>query len=543
VTTIAPYRAPERPGRDGFWQLVHAEWTKFRTVRGWVIAVVAAVLLIDVLGLLLVDSGANSCSGSCGAGHVPIGPGGEAVVDTFYFVRQPLSGDGSLTVRVTSLTGEYEPQGGFVGPNPAPPLAKGLMPWSKTGIIITQNTSQGSAYAAVMLTGQHGVQMQYNYTGDVAGLQGRVSGTSPRWLRLTRSGDMITGYDSADGRHWTKVGAVQLSGLPRTVQAGMFTASPVDFRGNFPSYAQTGGGDWPSVATGVFDHVSLRGGQPGSTWAGQLIGGNAPMYSQPRVPIRGSHRTRLVGPKIGFSQAGGRFTVTGSGDIAPAVGGGVNTNYATGTISDHLVAVIFGLIVLTVIGAMFMTTEYRRGMIRVTLAASPRRGRVLAAKAVVIGFVSFVLGVAAAAVAVFAGPAISRSRGVYVLPAGLPTALEVIVGVGALLAVAAVLAVAVGTILRRSVAAVATVIAVFVLPYILGETSVVSPGVSEWMFRVTPIAAFAVQQAVPQYPQVIGQYGPPEYFALAPWAGLLVLCGYAAMAATVACVLLRRRDA
>jgi ABC-type transport system involved in multi-copper enzyme maturation permease subunit len=544
MTTIAPYRAPHRAGRDGFWQLVHAEWTKFRTVRGWVIAVIAAAVLIDVLGLLLVDSGANSCSGTCGANHVPIGPGGEAVVDTFYYVHQPLSSEGSLTVRVTSLTGEYVPQGGStVGPNQPPPLKKGLMPWSKAGIIITQDTSQGSAYAAVLVTGQHGVRMQYNYTGDVAGLPGRVSAASPRWLRLTRSGDTITGYDSADGRHWTKVGTVQLSRLPGTVQAGLFTASPVDFQANFPSYAQTGGGDSPSVATAVFDHVSLHGGQPGSTWVGQLIGANGLMYSQPRVPTRGSLRTRPVGPEIGFRQAGSRFTVTGSGDIAPAVGGGVNTNYATGTISDHLVAVIFGLIVLTVIGAMFMTTEYRRGMIRVTLTTSPRRGRVLAAKAVVIGLVSFVLGLVAAAVAVLAGPPISRSRGVYMLPVGWPTALEVMVGVGALLAVAAVLAVAVGTILRRSVAAVATVIAVFVLPYILGDTSVVAPAVSEWMFRATPIAAFAVQQSVPAYPQVIGQYGPPEYFALAPWAGLLVLCGYTAVALTVAYSLLRRRDA
>jgi hypothetical protein len=35
----------------------------------------------------------------------PVGPGGEAVTDSFYFVRQPLAGNGSITVRVTSLTG------------------------------------------------------------------------------------------------------------------------------------------------------------------------------------------------------------------------------------------------------------------------------------------------------------------------------------------------------------------------------------------------------------------------------------------------------
>jgi ABC-type transport system involved in multi-copper enzyme maturation permease subunit len=525
VTTVAPYRAPERTGRDGFWQLVHAEWTKFRTLRGWVIAVIAAAVLIDVLGLVLPAGTSNNASS-----HrvVPTGPGGEAVVDSYYLVGQPLSGDGSLTVRVTLLTGKYLHTGGFIGPHsPAGPTT-GLMPWSKAGIIITQSTRQGSPYAAMMVTGQHGVRMQYDYTGDIAGLPGHVSAASPRWLRLTRSGDTITGYDSADGHHWTEVGTLHLAGLPETVQAGLFVASPLDFQSNFPSYAQSGGGSSPSLATGIFDHVSLQGGQLGRTWTGHMIGANGPVFS---------------GPQIGFRQAGGRFTITGTGDIAPVVGGGANTSFPTGTIADHLIAVILGLILLVVIGAMFVTTEYRRGMIRVTLAASPRRGRVLAAKAVVIGLVCFVLGLFAAALAVIAGIQISRSRGVYVLPVSWATEVQVIVGTAALLAVAAVLAVAVGTILRRSVVAVATIIVIFVLPYILGDTSVVDPSVSEWMFRLTPVAAFAVEQSVPQYSQVAGQYGPPEYFALAPWAGLAVLCGYAALALALAYVLLRRRDA
>ena len=59
---------------------------------------------------------------------------------------------------------------------------------------------------------------------------------------------------------------------------------------------------------------------------------------------------------------------------------------------------------------MFITAEYRRGLIRTTLAASPRRGRVLAAKAVVIGAVTFAAGLVAAAVAVILGaPAGSRA--------------------------------------------------------------------------------------------------------------------------------------
>ena len=45
----------------------------------------------------------------------------------------------------------------------------GLEPWSKAGLIIKASTRQGSAYAAMMVTGGHGVRMQYDYTQDVAG--------------------------------------------------------------------------------------------------------------------------------------------------------------------------------------------------------------------------------------------------------------------------------------------------------------------------------------------------------------------------------------
>jgi hypothetical protein len=31
---VTPYRSQAAAGRESFWHLVHAEWTKFRTVRG-----------------------------------------------------------------------------------------------------------------------------------------------------------------------------------------------------------------------------------------------------------------------------------------------------------------------------------------------------------------------------------------------------------------------------------------------------------------------------------------------------------------------------
>jgi ABC-type transport system involved in multi-copper enzyme maturation permease subunit len=527
--TITPYRTSQKASKDGFWQLVHAEWTKFRTLRGWVIAVVLAAVLVDVLGLLVVRPH-TPCGGNCKL-SVPIGPGGEAVNDSFYFVRQPLPGDGSITVRVTSLSGAIDATAGRILPGQASSagLQNGLVPWAKAGIIITQSTRQGSAYAAMMVTGSHGVRMQYDYTADVAGMPGAVSAASPRWLRLVRSGDTITGYDSANGIRWLTVGTVRLAGLTGTVQAGMFATSPLDFTPNFRTYAESGGSLSPSVATGVLDQVSLHGGQPGAGWAGTEVGARGTDYS---------------GPGIGFRRAHGQFTVTGSGDIGPVVSGAVNTTYDTETVAIHLVlGVVLALIVMVVIAAMFMTVEYRRGLIRTTLAASPRRGRLLAAKALVIGLVTFALGTAAVAIAVIAGIQVSRAGGQYILPISALTELRVIAGTGAMLALASVLAMSIGAVVRRSVAAVAAVIVVILGPYILGVTGVLPATASEWILRVSPVAAFAIEQSVPAYHQVIGQYAPPDYYPLAPLAGLAVLCGYVVLGLGLAAYLLRRRDA
>src|SRR6202042_494609 len=129
------------------------------------------------------------------------------------FARQPLTGNGTLTARVTSLTGKHVKINGGPVQVGSGYLVPGLASWAKAGIIIKQGTKQGSAYAAMMVTGGNGVRMQYNYTGDTAGPAGAVSAAHPRWLRLTRSGGTITGYDSADGTRWTRGGTVQLTGV------------------------------------------------------------------------------------------------------------------------------------------------------------------------------------------------------------------------------------------------------------------------------------------------------------------------------------------
>ena len=84
--TITPYRPGQQAARDGFAQLLRAEWTKFRTVRGWVIGMVVAALVTVGLGLLISIGGSNSCqksptapvlSGAACLPRVPLGPGGQ----------------------------------------------------------------------------------------------------------------------------------------------------------------------------------------------------------------------------------------------------------------------------------------------------------------------------------------------------------------------------------------------------------------------------------------------------------------------------------
>ena len=70
-------------------------------------------------------------------------------------------------------------------------------------------------------------------------------------------------------------------------------------------------------------------------------------------------------------------------------------------------------------------------------------------------------------------------------------------------------------------------------------------GAGDWLLRVTPAAGISLQQAYPQYEQVASTvYSSLNgYYPLSWWVGLLVLCGWTAVALAVAAYLLRRRDA
>jgi ABC-type transport system involved in multi-copper enzyme maturation permease subunit len=170
----------------------------------------------------------------------------------------------------------------------------------------------------------------------------------------------------------------------------------------------------------------------------------------------------------------------------------------------------------------------------------------------VIGAVGFAAGLVGATLAIAVGTPLLRRAGGLQWPVSLLTEARMVAGTGALLAVAAVLALAIGTIVRRSAPAIAIVIVVIVVPYLLAFNTVPGSqpqgsgngGGPAWPLQITPAAALSVQQSVPKFSQLAAGYALQNgYYPLGPWAGLAVECAWATAALALAFFLLRRRDA
>lgn len=473
------------PGRAGLRQMLRAEWVKISSLRATAWCLALGVGLTILLSAWFVSS-------SKFFGELP------APIDTFSFVHQSMSGDGTVVARVVAQDASH--------------------PWAKAGIMIKDGLTSGSPYAAMMLTPGHGVRWEANFTTDEAG----DTDGAARWLRLTRSGGTVTGYESTDGTTWRAVGTVGLDRLPATVQVGMFVSSPLAIR-----YVQGGGaqsiGVTRTVGVAVFDHV----GTAPAAAAGWTYTAVAP------VPREGQPQRR-PGPG-GVSEVDGSFTVTGDGDVAWFGIPSYQRPDARDLVSDSLQGVQLGLLAAVVLGVLAATGEYRSGTIRTTLAATPRRGRVLAAKAVLVGAVVFVAGLAASVGAFLVAQPILRDRGMR--PPAYPVrslaeadVLRAVTGTAAFLALVAVLAFAVGMVLRRSGGAIGLMVALLLVPQLVGGW--LSLEADRWLQRLTPAAGLAIQQTVTRFDT-----------AITPWGGLAVLAGYAAVALAVAYWRLRRRNA
>jgi ABC-2 type transport system permease protein len=196
-----------------------------------------------------------------------------------------------------------------------------------------------------------------------------------------------------------------------------------------------------------------------------------------------------------------------------------------------LVGLYLGQLIIAVLGALTITSEYATAMIRTSLAVQPRRGTLFAAKAVVFAVVSLVTGLVASFASFFIGQAILSSKHLNTT-LSQPHVLRAVIGGGLFLAVCGLLSFGLGAILRHTAAAITASIG---LLFVLTIVSNFLP--QSWQVHVDKwIPANAGSQ-------IWTVVTDPTAHLFSAWTGFGVFVAYAAIAIAAGLILFRKRDA
>jgi hypothetical protein len=190
-----------------------------------------------------------------------------------------------------------------------------------------------------------------------------------------------------------------------------------------------------------------------------------------------------------------------------------------------LLGVWFGQVTFAVVGVLTMTSEYATGSIRSTLAAVPRRGMLLAAKLVTVGLIAFSIGTAISLTAFLAGQAVlaGQHRAVGL---GDPGSARAVLSAGIYLTAMGLLGVALGALLRHTVAAVLAVLALGLGPTLLA--ALLPVWVRDHVLYYLPGPVGYRITATDPAPTVV------DFVALSAWVAVLALLAF---------VVMHRRDA
>jgi len=194
-----------------------------------------------------------------------------------------------------------------------------------------------------------------------------------------------------------------------------------------------------------------------------------------------------------------------------------------------LFGLILGQLVIAVLGALTITSEYSTGMIRTSLSVMPRRGVWFAAKAVVFGAIALVVGLVTSFASYFVGQAILSTQHIN-SSIGQPGVLRAVIGGGLFLGVCGLLSFGLGAVLRHTAGAITASIGLLFVLYIL---SGFLP--NNWAVHIDKWIPFNAGGAIWE-----NQSGTAMF---SPWTGFAVFCAYAAIALGAGLILFRKRDA
>ncbi|HET7694408.1 MAG TPA: phospholipase D-like domain-containing protein [Vicinamibacterales bacterium] len=215
------------------------------------------------------NTGAAGDAGAAGGTFTVKGAGADVwgTADAFQYAYRTLTGDGSIVARVATI--------------------ENVNAWTKAGVMIRNSTSPSAAHAFMVVAASplKGVPFQRR-TADGGGSTSTAGSqsTAPRWVKLVRTGNVITGYESPDGVAWTAVSSDTFA-MGQTVLIGLAVSSHV-----------TG-----VNATATFDNVTVAAA-------------SAPPPPAPALPDGWTHAdVGYTGVTGDATAANGTFTVTGGG--------------------------------------------------------------------------------------------------------------------------------------------------------------------------------------------------------------------------------------
>jgi ABC-type transport system involved in multi-copper enzyme maturation permease subunit len=193
-----------------------------------------------------------------------------------------------------------------------------------------------------------------------------------------------------------------------------------------------------------------------------------------------------------------------------------------------LTSYVVGQLIIGVLGILIVTSEYATGLVQTSLAATPRRHRLLTAKVVVATAVAAVAGQALMFAAFLLGQSLLAGRGVPSATLGDPGVLPAVAGGGLYLAAIALLAIGLGTLMRATAGALATLVGiVFLVPALSGLFPSWLQGVLDFWPSKGAAAVFTTVPD-PAYPN--------------PWLNLGGMCLGIVAVLAAAFVVFRRRD-
>jgi len=187
-----------------------------------------------------------------------------------------------------------------------------------------------------------------------------------------------------------------------------------------------------------------------------------------------------------------------------------------------------GIVLFGVLGALVATNEYGSGLIRTTLAATPQRGLVLAAKAVLTGLLSFALAVVIVFTAFFTGQGILSGAHAPHVSLGDHHVLAHLLGTVCYMTAAGLIGLFIGVLVRSAAAAITSMFGLLLVLPLLAD-------------KITPDAV--TRHTVPYLTANLGDEMLHHHTGLSPGTAVAGLAAWVLVLAAAAAFSLRGRDA